>query len=549
MSNLIVPALVPRKAKRKTLSLPAPPPGDKPPPKKRGGKYEPGAGTVLRGTKLKLYPRPAQAETLDLWRRRCRTLWNLLLGMEQAAYSGERFRSELGWREIWAEVAQLNHELALDRRAKRIAEGKEAGKDPVTPDLDKILMRGPRQQPRLFLWENDLQKLMARLKQVPHTRWIGELPSHAAQHVVKDLIKALQAMLREKRKRAAGTGGRDTGFPRFKGDRYASGTVYFANTQLTWDHASSRVKFPGGVGWIKYAGSDISAGDKFMGARAWRQGEDWWLSPQFEVPTPEAPPFTGRQIGVKVAAGVLATVYDGKRFEETMTPAEDRRAARRLRLWNRRLGRRLDAQGERRQKIARRKGVATVRTRRSSGFYEASARIARIMGHEANQRNDLLHKVSRTIVNSADHITIERLDVAGMMERPEHIASKRERRRERRRREVAAAAKGQNVIEHKAPHRVLRKALRRAAVARLLHFIKYKAGDGARTVTETHELYPRAQECRACGTLNATMKDGRPVTICGNKKCGAVLHRNLNAADNIRQQGVVARNSGLEAAE
>jgi transposase len=160
---------------------------------------------------------------------------------------------------------------------------------------------------------------MARLKQVAQTRWIGDLPSHAAQHVVKDLIKALQAMLRERQKAVAEGRASRVGFPRFKKAHYAEGSVYLANTQLTFDLAHNRVRFPGGIGWVKFRGSDIAKGDKLMGARLWRQGEDWYLSPQFEMPSPAALPLTGRNIGVKVAAGTLATVYDGAHLR----PARD----------------------------------------------------------------------------------------------------------------------------------------------------------------------------------------------------------------------------------
>lgn len=525
-------------------------------------KRDPGAGMVVRGTKLKLYPKPEQAASLDLWRRRTRSLWNLLLGIEQAAYSGEKFRPELGWRRIWGEVVAETYARDRDRwengwrrsdgtYRKLAGEGKEPAAP--TPTLRAAIEGGHRGgPPRVFLWERELNAVMARLKQVPLSQWIGDLPSHAAQHVVKDLIKALQAMLRERKKRAAGAGGRDTGFPRFKADRYASGSVYFANTQVQFDFDRNRVRLPNGVGWVAFDGGNrIGKGDKFMGARAWRRGDDWWLSPQFEMHAPAAPEFTGREVGVKVAGATLATVYDGAGFEHTMTPADDERAQRRLKLWGRRLARRLDAQAIKTRKVARRKGLAGgIRLKRSGGFYEVSERLARLQGREGDARNDLLHKTSRTIVDSADHIAIETVEVAEMMKRSDHAAEKRRRRREKER----EAATGEKAVHHKAPAKVLRKAMRRAAAARLITYIKYKAEDGGRTVTETHALYPRVQICgaklptgEACGHLNHMMKDGRVRHQCG--KCGAIMHRQENAAENIYQQGVLSRDSGLEAAE
>lgn len=502
---------------------------------------DPAPGTIVRGQKLRLYPKAEQATVIDMWRRRTRELWNLLLGIEMAAYSGTMHRPDLGWREIWVDVATQNHRLAEERRALRSAEGKELGREPVLPDATKMLARGLKAEPRLFVWENDLQKLMARLKQVPLTHWIGDMPSHAAQRVVKELVQALQAMLRERKRRTVGTGGRKTGFPRFKPNHYAEGSVYLANTQLMFDAPRARVKLPNGVGWMPYGGGRIAPGDKLMGARIWRRGEEWWLSPQFEIPSPAALPATGRNVGVKVAATTLATIYDGAAFEEMAMPLPDKRAARRLRLWSRKLARRLDAQKRRTLQLAARgrRQNKRVRARRSAGVLEASERVAMLQAHEAAVRNDILHKVSRRIVDSADHIAIESLDVAGMMRRTDHRAAKRQRRRLRRQKD--------GPIIHRAPGKVLRRANRRVAMARLLGYVKYKAADGARSVTETHMLLPRVQECAACNTLNMMMKDGRIRHQCD--KCGAVMHRHLNAAENIEKSGRASLESGLEAAE
>ena len=67
----------------------------------------------MHGSKILLHPNPGQAAQLELWRRRAISLWNLLLGMEQAAYSGEAFRPEIHWRQIWLNVAQENYRIAL----------------------------------------------------------------------------------------------------------------------------------------------------------------------------------------------------------------------------------------------------------------------------------------------------------------------------------------------------------------------------------------------------------------------------------------------------
>jgi hypothetical protein len=60
------PALAPRK--RKTPTLPAPPPGHKPPPKKRK-RYDSRPGTVQRGMTICLHPHTVSNESAAGWQR------------------------------------------------------------------------------------------------------------------------------------------------------------------------------------------------------------------------------------------------------------------------------------------------------------------------------------------------------------------------------------------------------------------------------------------------------------------------------------------------
>ena len=444
---------------------------------------------LLHGARIRLYPSDTQAGQFDSWRRKCLHLWNLLLGMEQAAYSGEKFRPELRWRQIWAEVAQHNYELSLEKRAKKSAEGKPVGNPPAPPDLSRILPRsrtdGP---PKLFIWENDLRKLMARLKKEPLTQWIGEIHSHAAQAICKDLVKAIQAMLRERSK----ANGRDWGFPRFKKTgAYAAGSVYFANTQIRIvDWQRRRITFPLGVGEMKMGRfGHIPEGAKLMGGRVYRIGEEWWLSAQFEYEAPEHLPKTGEKCGVKVAAKAVYTVWDGNRIHQTLTRETRRGIKRREKLAGRKLSR---------------------REKRSKNFYEAAGQVAQYYAGERNRRDDTIHKASRRIVDRYDSITIDKMNVSQMM-----------------------------AVEIKA----LRKVVRSAAMARAAHMISYKAEEAGRVVHETHVNFPTTQICSRCGTLNPQMKRGARLLVC--IACGMRMQRQENAAHNQFEQGRIVCDASL----
>ncbi len=430
--------------------------------------------TMMRGSKIRIYPNQHQAQMLDLWRRRTINLWNLLLSLEQAAYSGENTRSKLGWRSIWAQVMEDSHAEAarVAREGKQRKDGsfsKAPGERKEPPPLDDTMLAKIRRQwqaevdpetgkpasARLFIWEHDLQKVMARLKQVPRTEWIADLPSHAAQAVVKDLIRALQAMLRERKKRIGGDGGRDTGFPKFKKSRYAAGSVYLANTQLFFDFEHNRVKFPNGVGamcceipiTIRLDAQSADWKPKLMGGRAWREGEKWFLSCQWEIRKPPELPKTGRTAGVKIAASVLLTTYDdrGQTKEYFMPPPDQKLVALHQRA-GRKLSRVLVAQKQREKKISengysqrrarrladRNVSARPLRLRRSKMFFEASARLAELEAAQRNARDDFLHKTTTEIAQRFDAIAVQKMEVAEMMKKPSarEVTSKPKRKRE-----------------------------------------------------------------------------------------------------------------------
>ena len=541
---------------------------------------------MMRGTKMRIYPTHRQTQLMDLWRRRCMQLWNLLLNLEQAAYSGENTRSKLGWRSIWAQVIEDSHTEAIRvaREGKKRKNGtfsKQPGERKEPPALDSAILTKIRREnteidpetgnvasAKLFLWEHELQKVMARLKQVLRTAWIADLPSHAAQSVVKDLIKALQAMLRERKKRNSGAGGRDTGFPKFKKNRYAAGSVYFANTQLKFEvkrGASdrdlgkpkggqfARVKLPNGVGWMecrihRAIGTAHDYGEaSLMGGRIWRQGENWYLSCQWKVPKPAPLPLTGRTAAVKIAAAIPITVYDdrGQTREYVMPPidkemlAEHRRAgqhqsraleARKLKIKKFKASGYRERRRERLEASGKKDSPLRVHAPLSPGFYRAAAKLATLEARDAHVREDWLHRITTAITRQFDVIAVQKMEVARMMKKPKPPEDKDEQRKPAefgKRRSLKAA----------------RQLMRRAAMTRIQATLKYKQvdGRGADAYEELEPLYPTVQPCSRCGVIHPEMKTGKLIMRCAEVLadgtiCGNVLTRNRNAVRVINRE-------------
>lgn len=443
--------------------------------------------TVIHGARIRLHPNDDQAAQFDIWRRRCRSLWNLLLGIEQAAYSGEKFRPELKWRQKWVFVAG---ETVQKRQASYEAGKRQKPPEPLTRErIEKMLGRcRAAGEMKLFLWEDELLKVMARLKQEPLGQWINDIHSHAAQQVAKEVVFAIRTMLSERKKKAAGQNARDAGFPRFKKtSAYAEGSVYFANTQLEIDRKS--IKFPWGIGKIPMGDmAHIPDGAKLMNGRLFREGDTWWLSAQFQFAAPDALPGTGRECGLKVSATIIATTIDGEgNIHQVRMPVESARHAFQMNLSSKSLSR---------------------RNRRTKAYRKEAAKLAYQHAGNRNVRDDCLHKTSRAIIDTFDAISIQKMDVANLQRKS-----------------------GEKGAKH------LRKLNKSAAMSRFRTIVAYKAKEGGRVYHETHRLFPEVQVCSTCGKLH-DMPLSKQVLKC---ECGTRLERRVNAAQNEFDQLQIAK--------
>lgn len=148
------------------------------------------------------------------------------------------------------------------------------------------------------------------------------------------------------------------------------------------------------------------------------------------------------------------------------------------------------------------------KTRGSSNWEKAKLRLARLYLHVANQRKDYLHKLSHEIVRQYDVISVEKLKVANMVKN-HHLS--------------------RNIED--------------ASWAEFRRQLKYKANWYGKTFTEVDTFYPSSQICSACGYQNAEVKN-LSVRFWQCPQCHAYHDRDMNAAINIREQGIKLINQG-----
>lgn len=136
----------------------------------------------------------------------------------------------------------------------------------------------------------------------------------------------------------------------------------------------------------------------------------------------------------------------------------------------------------------------------SKNYQRQKLKVAKIYQHTANQRKDYLHKISYKLTNENQVISLENLNVKGMVKNCRLALS-----------------------------------IMDAGWSMLIMMLEYKAKDRDRTIIKIDRWFPSSQICSCCGSLTGKKPLNVRSWICPN--CGMKHDRDINAAINILNEG------------
>ncbi|KFI52823.1 IS607 family element RNA-guided endonuclease TnpB [Bifidobacterium callitrichos] len=273
--------------------------------------------------------------------------------------------------------------------------------------------------------------------------------------------------------------GRRVGFPGFRSKDRA--TPRFAYTTGSYgpipgDPRALRLPRIGRVHCMENVAKRVGDG-RVLRMTVSRHACRWHASLTVERADPApATPSRGGAVGIDLGVRTLATLSDGTVIAN---PHALEGSEHRLRRVQKALSR---------------------RTRGSNRRRRTRERVARLHARVANQRRDLLHKLTTRLASIYSDISIEDLNVAGMVRN----------------------------------HR-LAKAVEDASFHELRRQLEYKT---ARTGARLHVVdrwYPSSKTCSDCGRVKAKLSLDERVYRCDG--CGLIMDRDLNAAINIMVAG------------
>lgn len=234
------------------------------------------------------------------------------------------------------------------------------------------------------------------------------------------------------------------------------------------------------VGWVAIRQSQpIDCAIK--GATFKRDAEDHWyvtLTAEFSMPdVPPSPANPDKVVGIDVGLKDFAVLSDGTRIA---SPKFYRKGLGKLRRAQRELSR---------------------KQKRSKNRDKARKRLNKVHSKVRNQRQDFLHKLTTALVQKYDALCIEDLSLKGM----------------------ARTKLALSVLD--------------AALGEFRRQLEYKTLWNRKHLGVIDRFFPSSRLCRECGTINAALTLSDRVWTCG---CGAVHDRDLNAALNIKAEGIRA---------
>ncbi len=286
--------------------------------------------------------------------------------------------------------------------------------------------------------------------------------------------------------------GETPGFPRFKAAAQWNHIAFpHGDRALRLDERQRRICIPGLGSVALRKGRTVPPF-----GRAWlvQRPSGWYACFECERAVQPLPP-TGVILGVDRGVHVLAACSDGVLMGNAAV-GEKRRAA------TRRLQRDLEAASI---------YAGSGRTRRCINRHDpqriaAAKRLARAKEREANARRNHAHQTSRKIVDRADVIAIEALNVRNMT----------------RSAKGTMAAPGRNVAAKAGLNRVVLDA----GFGLLEQMIVAKAESAARTIVRVDPRFS-SQECSQCGHIARESRRKRRFVCIA---CGFTCHADTNAA-------------------
>jgi putative transposase len=293
--------------------------------------------------------------------------------------------------------------------------------------------------------------------------WVYEVTKCAVEGAFMDVAAAFKNFFEGIK------AGRKTGYPKFKSKKRSRPSFYLANDKFTvGDHWIEVPK----LGRVNMA-EKLRFSGKLLSARISKTATWWFVSMTVELPD-ERPLNDHPPVGIDVGLNRLATLSDGRQYENQRPLAHQLQKLRRL---NKELAR---------------------RTKGGKNWLKTKEKLGRAHYEIACIRLDWLHKLTTEIATTSGIVAVEDLHVKGLIR-----------------------------------NRCLSRSFSDAAVGKLLDLLESKVAAQGRMLLKVDRFFPSSQLCHCCGTRKTDLQLSDRIFVCPDPDCGYIGDRDENASHNI----------------
>ncbi|HBF5907126.1 RNA-guided endonuclease InsQ/TnpB family protein [Clostridioides difficile] len=311
-------------------------------------------------------------------------------------------------------------------------------------------------------------------------KWIKDISSKATKQAIMNGDKAFKDFFKKTK-----------GFPKFKKKKNQDVKAYFPkNNKTDWTIERHRVKIPT-LGWVRLKEFGYIPINSIVKSGTVSQKSDrYYVSILVEEDDIQVSKCTNEGIGIDLGIKDFAICSNGSKFKNINKTSTVKKVEKKLKREQRKLSRKYESLKVRNKNI--KEGVAT-----RQNIQKQIVKVQKIHQRLANIRTDYINKtVSQVIEQKPSYITIEDLNVSGMMKN-KHLSK---------------AISSQKFFEFRTK-------------------LTAKCKQNNIELRVVDRCYPSSKTCSQCGEVNKGLKLKDRVYKC---ECGLSLDRDLNASINLK---------------
>ncbi|EGT4047442.1 transposase [Clostridioides difficile] len=311
-------------------------------------------------------------------------------------------------------------------------------------------------------------------------KWIKDISSKATKQAIMNGDKAFKDFFKKTK-----------GFPKFKKKKNQDVKAYFPkNNKTDWTIERHRVKIPT-LGWVRLKEFGYIPINSIVKSGTVSQKSDrYYVSILVEEDDIQVSKCTNEGIGIDLGIKDFAICSNGSKFKNINKTSTVKKVEKKLKREQRKLSRKYESLKVRNKNI--KEGVAT-----RQNIQKQIVKVQKIHQRLANIRTDYINKtVSQVIEQKPSYITIEDLNVSGMMKN-KHLSK---------------AISSQKFFEFRTK-------------------LTAKCKQNNIELRVVDRWYPSSKTCSQCGEVNKGLKLKDRVYKC---ECGLSIDRDLNASINLK---------------